>query len=394
MAFYVIRPPDPPVGFDWTYEIPGQYLEDIVSVSATLSTQPAGAVTAVDSSGNGFDGTYHGLNNTGWFQPGVVAGDLAILTGQLFTPNRTWISTPQPVVQWVTGWSFAMWLEIPTHSVNQDEVLMVAPDIPVGIIIRVWMEHPLDGSLTVDGTKGTWQTNPGVIPINGTACFVCVTWDGITMTPYIDGVAVAWATTPAAPGTTPPAGPPIAFSLSPIQADSVLLADEWTVWGGAISAGDVASMFAAAAVSFPAYTAAVLATAPATYYHLDDGAIGAGRTPTIAVTDGTDTVGEFPSGFPPASGIGDFSYTWTARQMASAQTANQLVTSLSLPALLLPAGYTIGSVTPGLGALDQWSDIAIWWDSTQMDLRDGLFDYAYAPGFKLEYHYDPSTAGG
>lgn len=394
MPLYVIRPPNPAAGVDWLATVPGQYLYDITGITATLTTAAGGATVAHDSSGNGRDGTYHGGNTTGWFVPGIVPGDASFLTGDLFSGNKFWLSSPAAVMQWTAPWSFACWIEIGVVAPTSIQILCNCLGPLAVSYLRIHLLAANNGSLRVNSPTGTWRTANGVIPTNGAACFVAVTWDGVTLIPYVNGVAVAWAAVSPAPGPSPVLDPPIFASGNGVVSNTEINADEWTVWDTTIAAGDVAAIYAAASVSFAAYTAAVLATTPAIYYHLNDGALGVGRQVTLAVTDGTTTVEQIPSGFPVAGALGSYAYSWQPGLGASAQTVDGATTTVAIPRLILPAGYTVGARTLDLGGADQWSDVVIWWDSTLMDSINHLYDYQFAPGWKIDYHYDPAATSG
>lgn len=83
------------------------------------------------------------------------------------------------------------------------------------------------------------------------------------------------------------------------------------------------------------------------------------RFPAVVVTDGVQTVFNLPGGTGEAASITE-TYSWVP-QGDSIQTATGGSNSASLPDhLVLPAGFTIASSTPGIQAADQWSGIVIW----------------------------------
>ena len=95
----------------------------------------------------------------------------------------------------------------------------------------------------------------------------------------------------------------------------------------------------------------------------------------MEITDGTNIVGLYPA---PQGSPGIDLYSWIvdlADNSVSPQS-NQITTSI--PALVLPGGYTIGSRTPAMASSDQWSNVAIWWNDNQdPNLGGAILPYDY-----------------
>jgi hypothetical protein len=209
------------------------------------------------------------------------------------------------------------------------------------------------------------------------------------MTLYLDGAAlVNLVDIPGPVLAAPPAS--ITWGLAagnvPAQNGGV---DELAYFPSALSPANIATIYGTAP-NFAAYTAAVESFTPDTYYHLGNQTTPpGGRQVVLEVTDGTHVVELIPTGFPIVSGLGPFTYSWQPKLAAHAQTMNGTTTTVPVPPLILPAGYTVGSRTLDIGAKDQWSNIAIWWNSTYMDFVD--HPYEYPPGMHLVYVHDPNA---
>jgi len=100
MVLYVHQVPDPPVGFDWVYQIPGKYLENIQAINATLVP------------GNGCSVTNPNTSMAGGNTANTINGCVS-LPAAAFNPG-----TGPFGIEW--------WLQAQTPSTPPDALLFVA----------------------------------------------------------------------------------------------------------------------------------------------------------------------------------------------------------------------------------------------------------------------------
>ena len=81
-----------------------------------------------------------------------------------------------------------------------------------------------------------------------------------------------------------------------------------------------------------------------------------------------------PEGF-----VGGGTYTWVMGPNVNRQSPGGASNVVGLPQLILPAGYTVGTVTPAIGPYDQWSRITVQWDAARFSqvTLDTLQAYNY-----------------
>jgi len=385
VALYTQAVPDPPAGEDWQWTVPGQYLYDVTGIVGTLTTQAGPAGPMVDASGNGHDGTYEGFGGNTPFVPGLVPGDLA---AQFFESagSPEWGEIDTAVLNFGADWSFDLVIEPQAPSAagflvfeardvgyTQDVVLSIGSSGEVALFNRV-------------GSGFQWVTG-FVFPLDNAPHHLGVSYTaaGHVVAIYIDGTATMVTDV----GTTPiPSSPALTvttfnhvFSFAG-QWSSIF--DEPAFYQSALSAGAFAA-HAAAVGSFASYEAAVLADSPTAYYHLDDVGTSTGRQVALAITNQLSLVELVPSGFPDFTGPGPYGYSWQPNLNSSTQTANGLLTTVAIPQLILPAGYTLGTDTLDIQPTDQWSDVTIWWNSDVMDAQAQFNPYEYPPGAFLVY---------
>jgi hypothetical protein len=146
------------------------------------------------------------------------------------------------------------------------------------------------------------------------------------------------------------------------------------VWPSALTTAQIAA-HAAANSSAAAYQAAVLADSPQGLWMLNDTGNMGSRLATLEVTNGTTTIADFPGGA--ISNIaGSFTWTWASQAPGTFQSAGATVNLIQIPDLILPGGYTIGTVTPDLGLADSWTNVNIWWDDGTIG-PPGTGDFVY-----------------
>lgn len=355
MALYVITVPDPPRGQDWSYTVPGEYVEDIVSVSATLTTEVGPSVgNAEDASGHGNTGAYHPNNATLIGAPGLFAGDSAVeFFPQVFPVNNR-VEAPGSAFD-PSGAFTVTWWQGPDDVIAFGADMTFGPAFQVNTATNEW-GYRLSIGLLNNGT----YVDPG--PPNAPRM---IAWrqTGTDLYLYVNGVEVLHVGPYIYPATVAPitydlADAPGLFGLN----DSLGTLDEWAAWSSDIGAAAITNLYNLSA-TFDSYSNAVLALAPDSYYHLDDATQSTvGRTPALVIGDGTNQVGAYVSSFPVAPVSPAFDYSWLVGLSNSAQVPAGTITTVGLPPLILPAGYTVGTSTPDIGEYDQWSNVSIWWD--------------------------------
>lgn len=380
MTQYVVNVPNPPPGTDWQWAVPGIYMYDITSVSATLTTPLIPTGVAFDSSGLGHDGVYEQIFGPIKFAPGLVAGNLSWLSGDIFPTTTVYtVDTPYVLAGWDAPFTIGWWMSF--------------PDLPNGSGFAIFEETvaPPDDSLTIAGTVGTTGPTQSIIlnapPLgpwvannlfaHGTDIyFVAITWAGAQPSLYVNGELVPWAITP---GGTPSATSSGGSSIGSPGAGTANVVDEFVTFPYALPAGAIADIFEAGLQGFPYWNAAVIPLGPNAFYHFQD-AISVGRQVDLEITDGTHVVTDIPTGFGTSNDAVAYSYSWQSALGANTISENGGVTSVAIPELLLPGGYTVGTRTPDIGPDDQWSDITIWWNDSHQQLVSGAYDYGFPPG--------------
>lgn len=372
--------PNPPPGTDWSYTVPGQFLENVTGVTAQLDTGVGGDPVWVDSSGHGHNGIWLFSAPTGQAlamrQPGLVTGGFSVrISGG---PMGATQSNPQQVADIAVSLHDSFTLEFlvkcdPGAGQFESPVLFSGGP-PVGQLV-------FNPGTNVEGAFPSavpWVYAPAPIFDGAIHHIAFSRVFGVSQELYVDGVALAHAVI-----STFDHGP-VTTSIRTNGAAPVLkgFMDEVAVYESGLSAGQVATHYAASLAGQAAYSAAVLADAPAEYFHFDDlpTGTGTGRQVTLFATDGNNEVAQIPSGFAEAATPGPYMYSWQTGLNSSTQTPNGETTTVAIPKLVLPAGYTIGTQTLDLSSLDQWSNIVVWWDDNIMNALNPISPYVYPPG--------------
>lgn len=388
MALYVTRPPNPVRGTDWKAAVPGEYLYNVTGITATLSTANGAGPAMLDSSGFANDGTYLDPSRALYGQPGLVAGDEAV------TALDNTILAQMPMTGGLIGADYTIggWLNPPSTADCAYLILegfSVTPALAVSFFYQIF-----NGAASLGMQRRVFPGPTGLATYSAPtpalapgAHFVAVGYDPASGTArfYVDGLPVGDSHNTNSPSSEDP----ILGELGDMRTQFPVTLDEVFFCPQQLADADIAALYAAASVDFLTWTAAVLAFSPFGFYHLDEFVPGTGRQVALEVTDGSSVVEMIPTGFPRAPGPGPYSYSWVPRLNASTQTPSQLVTTVAVPALVLPPGYTVGSNTPDLVLGDLWSDIAIWWDSNIMDAQAGQSAYLFPPPVHLVYHQEP-----
>jgi hypothetical protein len=389
---YVVQLPDPPAGTDFQFVVPGNYLYDVTGITALLTTPNVpGFPNCPDVSGHGNDATYTAGGST--FVPGLVPGNNAIKRN---AGNGDQINTTHPIIDVSQAFTYVEWIQLTAPLPNDMELGGYADSvtghtgwtltIPSGFPNRFFVSgvHNMAGGATI------FETANGTVPYDGAPHMIAVTFDPAANpqnTFYLDGAVLPWNVVDVPFVFN---GPSAGWHWN--VGDSPDITDEIAILPGALTGGQVAALYAAGG-AFAGYNAAVMAAAPFVYYHLDGaGMPGTGRQPSLIVTDGTTELEAIPTGFPAVSTPGPYEYAWQPNLRADTQSTDGTLTTVAIPELLLPAGYTVGVRTLDLQAGDQWSAVTLWWDSDYMNLVGEFSDYAYPPGAYYVYQQTGAPA--
>lgn len=385
MALQVVRVPDPPAGTDWSYAIPGIYLEDVIGVSATLATATTFSGVMHDSSGNGNDGGYELFGSPSPLGPGFLTGANAA-TWTFFTgPGPSRYGSIFSGIDCGAAFSFDVWAKVNPAALNGTLFGLEAS----GVLTTCRFYVGSDGSLTFQWADSSHLYGAvaaaGTYPFDGSAHHVGMSYDGTHAKIYLDGVS----------RTVSESGIPAlnagSFCVMDVGGSNDVgntgAASQYgqpAFYQSVLAAGAFAAHHAASG-SLTAYAAAVFANSPTNFYELNDGTPGVGRQVVLRVTDGTHVVDDIPTGFAESASVGPYSYSWQPGLGSSVEASGGTLITVAVPELLLPPGYTIGTHTLDLGASDQWSAISIWWDRSTHDLFGAISDYVYPPGLYYVY---------
>lgn len=385
MVLYVVTLPNPPAGQDFRFTVPGRYLYDVTGITAELATT-GGPDLPSDYSGNGNDGTYV-----------TAGGGPHFASGGAFSGDDCLMSSDSPTDSFSAGWyapAAAMPVDAGSFTLGfwrkQTE-----PGTGAGVEWRTGggslCAQAFNGNSSLlewnsQGGTGGWATAGMTWPVDGAWHFVAYVYDAGTqeMVIYLDGAAMPLDSD--VPGTAFGATPAqVRWDYDGVNPSGLGLTDEIFFAPAALSGGQIAALYGTAP-NFAAWTAAVLAHTPTVGYHLDGiGPGGGGRQPSLIVTDGTTELEAIPTGFAAVSTPGPYQYAWQPALNADTQSSDGTLTTVAIPQLLLPAGYTVGTRTLDLQSTDQWSNISLWWDDAYQLSSDAVTPYVYPPGARLVY---------
>lgn len=385
MVLRTITVDDPVPGLDWKHAVPGKYLYDVTGITAVLNA--ASSLQAIDVSGNGNDASYVSgptqSTPTPFGFPGAVQPDAA--TGYPLGATVPFVmNTNLPIfanMDWSGDWTIEWWSKIEPNG--PDDWLSVTFPAMNTILVRGFGVTPTVWSLDLTGIV---YHSPAPTPIDTE--WHHYAWSYVAATPaatrfYVDGGALVPVVVGVVNPVIPAANTGGKFVL-PFATALPNGTDELAIFPAALGPAQVAAHYAARG-DFDAYTAAVLADTPSAYYHLDEAGGVGGRQPALEVTDGANIVELIPAGFPTPTSGNAFTYSWQPRLQARAESADLTLITVPCPELHLPAGYTVGTLTPDLGPADQWSNILIWWDDALQTATQQADAYQYAPGAHLIY---------
>lgn len=333
MTIQRLAVPNPAAGADWRYAIPGQYTAQLIGVTATLTTLVPPTLLSQDSfdRANGPIGSTNGSGTTdpqAWTQQ---EGTWNVLSNQA----RTSALGADPI----TGFGAMATLDLATPNVDLQCVHAAFDGNGQGLIAR----YVNTGSYVVmlgDNTKTQLLKATGATFTNLTTTFqglVAGTVMRLTVDSsdlyscYIDGVLQRTATDPLNHSAT----------IHGLRCQGT--AQRWDNW---IAHDDVPPTFGS-------------------------------RLANLEITDGTTVVADYPANFATTTGAG-YTWSWSVNASSAAQTVNGQANIVPIPPMTLPAGYTVGTKTPGLTTADQWSGISVWID-------DGVVDGTTPGGWTVRY---------
>lgn len=372
MAIQTVQVPAPAAGQDWLYVVPGQWYPYLFGVTATLGPAAASITTVPDESGNGRDATVDNSVNVfaGKAGPFGAGSDNVAVRGQVAVsgPNAEYCRSGTLAAFDTVNYSADGWFYIPSTY----------PAINVGMISY----NSLAGTATKFSINtGSNRANPYDLRIlwSGAGRFTvpafasCDAWhhvgfsyDGTNARFYRDGTLQnTTAATPPAPaggasvsgGGALDGGNIIGFAAGPAFYASAL-------------PGASFAAHAAAAGSWAAYKAAVLADSPTALYKIGQLPTIPSRTATLYVTNGTTTVLQVPAAFAAAT-ANAYIWSWQALGPGAQASTDGTVNAVPIPELAIAAGYVIGVRTLDLAGTDRWSNITLWFDDGQGTVGPG-----------------------
>lgn len=355
--------PQPAVGHDWAWVVPGQYDATILSVTAQLAAT-ANPTTANDSSGNGNNATYGPATGVtyGVTGPFGAGGGLAVQMPDVGNQDRlaTFPNSGGALDNAAFTVEAIVWYD--TNSDGHAIEYVLVDRIPFGA--NGWGAGFKPGVATAQpaGFDGS-----GTVFTIGSAFssaawhHLAITQTGGTWTPYVDGVVGA-----SAAGHAIGAGPllhAVAIAGDESGTGECIHGKVAAVayYPAVLAGANIVNHFNAIATSAAAYKTAVLTDSPSALWMLDEVQSHFQRTAILEVSDGTNTLQAFP-GFAPSQQSSLFTWSWVANAANAAQSPAQDVTVVPITPVTLPPGYILETVTPDLTTLDQWKNIVVWAD--------------------------------
>ncbi len=383
MVLYVIPVPDPPMGADWKYTIPGQYIENITAITGRLRTFSAQVpVQMFDASGNGNNGVYGNGTQTGMtFVAGLVSGDAAV---REVGAQQIGTATPLSADPLTGDFTIGGWIASANPSDFFNFMILQGSANPT---VRFQVRGNSFGGFfqltrNYTGLTGDFFTT-GTMPLPAGPNFITAVYTAANnhVVFYLNGTAFAAQTYAAHPmvNTTD------RLDIGNIGAGVTQTFDEMFLIESALSAGNVAALYTAGLVGWDTWNSTLLAFTPFAYYQLDDAQADTGRAVLLDVTDGTHVVLDLPAGVPTPTVIEPFVYSWIPNLNSSTITPRPTTITAAIPPLVLPAGYTVGTRTLDLTAVDQWDNVTVWWNSNVMDSIGPGAGFDYGDGAFLTY---------
>lgn len=361
VAIQVVTVPSPPVGTDWRYVIPGGWVANLLGVTATLST-PSGIATFADSSGGGHPATLVGPGTNLLGQPGPYGGGatnygvrVPAASTASFNPAGAGPVVTLDLWEWFDGGvggagTFYMFFSMASGGSTL---------FPWGYYFGgLNPGHGWTNPQDLATIQGIFVTNvfTGFMPLLGWHHFAARTNGGGGdghFDVFLDGTLIASNLTANGIG----GGGIVNIGGGPFPPGKEAAV---ALYPAALSDAQIAAHYAAR-TTHDTYKAAVLADSPSGLWMLDELGAQFTKQVTLAVGDGTRTVATFPAGFVTVN-TNAGTWSWQAAGAASVQSADGTVSTVAIPELNLPAGYSVGTRTLDLAATDQWSAITLWFD--------------------------------
>lgn len=385
MVLHIVNVPDEAPGADWSHTVPGKYLYDVTGVTAVLNA--SAALQMVDATGNGNDGHYTaggGSVLADWLgQPGAFVDNAAVQMLNAGDPAGFLQATRvgATTMVWNGDITIEFWARIDAtgnpvliyDSANGTTGATVGIALDGGILLTLGNGEGYESVAIPAMFDGAWHYCAVALPFASNVSFTFDATNPAILSQVLPGLRFHQPTTDS--GYSSPNGGP--------NVDTWW--DEVAVYPVALSVLQRQAHFSASALGFAVYSGAVLADAPAMYFHLADQGGPGGRQVALEITDGTQTIELVPSGFAIDPAVGTTTYSWQPRLQARARSSDGTLLTVPTPELHLPAGYTLGTFTPDLGPDDQWTGIIIWWDDAYQTAQQAADSYLYAPGAHLVY---------
>lgn len=353
--------PLPAAGQDWRFVVPAQWLPYFYGVTAMLTTALP-FTTLTDETGNGHTATLGtfvpvlfgvqgpyaaGVGNycVQGNDPNAVAGAVAV-TGQFVDLN--------PAAFTVMAWSV-----VPTRPLLPSSGLVTLKSPGNAVLYDIsGANEPPPATYRFGVTfSGSFQFSTNLIASEGVFHHVAISWDGAQWVFYIDGVAAQTVV-----GHAPPVGGGTQGAVSIGGASGIVQGKlaGFAMFNVALTQPQIAGC-AAANGSYAAYKTAVLALTPTALWGLNTVPAGPSRIVTLKITDGTNTVGQFPASFAAATAQ-SFIWSWQVLGPGAQSSTDGLVNSVAIPEVAVDAGYVISSVTLDLAGTDRWGPVTLWFD--------------------------------
>lgn len=392
MALYVVPVAQPAAGHDWQVTVPGQYLWDVVAVSATLGTGASGS-KFVDSTATHNDLTVVG--NQAHYTGGATGpyagppGDFSIAGDGNNAGTSTYARGSSIAGYGAVNMSVEFLAQAAANGFNNQTICGLghgAGSPPFFVWLNQITGTTYEPRIAVSGTI---RPGAGVAHTFGGWHHHAITYDGTKWNYYYDGVLAG--------SSAAAAGGPGAVTDSPEMpggsSNGIINGNVAGVafYASTLAAGDIAT-HAAALPSAAAYKSAVLASSPAGLWLLNDNGQGPSRVVDLVVTDGTHTLDDIPTGLTTIANGGPYVYSWQPTLNSSASTPDGTSVAVAIPKLVLPAGYTIGTRTLDLAGTDQWSNINVWWSDDFQNGVTGATAYEFPGGILLRYQQEGAIA--
>lgn len=380
MTKYVVPVPDPAPGADWQTVVPGIYTWDVVGITATLDTVvPAPAPQQLFYGSNDFPGT--SILNVG-VQPFSLTENQLQIESEQFPSG---LSNPFPSIADDVRHMFAwVWDGAAAHyyvdGVDIGAAQAVAPSTSPAPMTAFELGRFAPASTIVDELASfrTALSGADVAALHaaGLTGFAAYNAAVLALTPatyyHFDGPSPTTTCVDASGNGND--GSYTSVSGSPDFVPGLVAGNDALEWGTHVGVNETRVVPAPLDIDWTTRFTLVL------WSLQESGATSTGRTPSLVVSNGTDDVLVIPAGFQAVTTPGPYSYAWQPGLNADTQSTDGTLTTVAIPTLVIPAGYTVGTQTFDLAPTDQWSNIALWWDDVYQTVTSAAYDYGFPPG--------------